>query len=36
MGYRAPKSDVDSENNGSSSVDLTGVKFDVYLAELGR
>jgi len=35
MGYRAPKSDVDSDNNGSSSVDLTGVKFDVYLANLG-
>ena len=35
MGYRAPKSDVTSDNNGSSSQDLTGVKFDVYLANLG-
>lgn len=35
MGYRAPKSDVTSVNNGSSSVDLTGTKFDVYLANLG-
>jgi hypothetical protein len=35
MGYRAPKSDLSSDNNGSSSADATGAKFDVYLADLG-
>ena len=35
MGYRAPKSDIKSSNNGSSSADPTGAKFDVYLANLG-
>jgi hypothetical protein len=35
FGYRAPKSDATSSNNGSSSADLTGAKFDVYLAEIG-
>ena len=34
-GYRAPKSDITSQNNGSSSADATGAKFDVYLANLG-
>ena len=35
MGYRAPKSDIAAESNGSSSADPTGSKFDVYLANLG-
>lgn len=35
MGYRPPKSDLSSDNNGSSSADVTGAKFDVYLADLG-
>jgi len=34
-GYRAPKSDIDSDNNGMSASDATGAKFDVYLANLG-
>jgi len=34
-GYRAPKSDTTSTNNGTSVSDLTGGKFDVYLANLG-
>jgi hypothetical protein len=35
MGYRAPKSDLTSDNTGASPSDLTGSKFDVYLTELG-
>jgi hypothetical protein len=35
LGYRAPKSDLSSDNNGASSADATGAKFDVYLADLG-
>ena len=35
MGYRAPKSDLTSDNNGSSAVDPTGAKFDVYLVDIG-
>jgi hypothetical protein len=35
LGYRPPKSDISSDNNGSSSADATGGKFDVYLADLG-
>jgi hypothetical protein len=35
MGYRAPKSDASSVNNGASSADATGGKFDVYLVDLG-
>jgi hypothetical protein len=34
-GYKAPKSDVSSTNNGTSASDLTGAKFDVYLADVG-
>jgi hypothetical protein len=34
-GYRAPKSDIDSDNNGTSATDPTGAKFDVYLTNLG-
>ena len=36
LGYRAPKSDISSDNNGSSSADATGGKFDVYLADTRR
>jgi hypothetical protein len=35
LGYKAPKSDVTSDNNGTSGSDPTGVMFDVYLANLG-
>jgi hypothetical protein len=35
LGYRPPKSDISSDNNGSSSADATGGKFDVYLADTG-
>jgi hypothetical protein len=35
MGYRAPKSDTLSTNNGANLNDLTGSKFDVYLANVG-
>lgn len=36
LGYREPKSDVSSSNNGQNiSSDPGGVKFDVYLANLG-
>jgi hypothetical protein len=35
MVYRAPKSDASSTNNGASSADPTGAKFDVYLLNLG-
>jgi hypothetical protein len=34
LGYRPPKSDITSDNNGASSAD-GGAKFDVYLADLG-
>jgi hypothetical protein len=34
-GYRAPKSDITSVDNGASASDPTGAKFDVYLAQLG-
>ncbi|HEX5470072.1 MAG TPA: MXAN_6640 family putative metalloprotease, partial [Gaiellaceae bacterium] len=35
LGYRPPKSDITSMNDGTSSADPTGAKFDVYLANLG-
>ena len=35
LGYRQPKSDTSSTNNGASTADPTGAKFDVYLANLG-
>jgi len=34
-GFRAPKSDASSANDGTSPSDPTGAKFDVYLAEIG-
>jgi hypothetical protein len=34
MGYRQPKSDASSTNNGASTADLTGAKVDVYLTNL--
>ena len=34
-GFRAPKSDSNSVNDGTSASDPTGGKFDVYLAEIG-
>jgi hypothetical protein len=34
-GFKAPKSDIDSANNGTSSSDPTGAMFDVYLAQIG-
>jgi hypothetical protein len=34
-GFRAPKSDFKSVNDGTSASDPTGGKFDVYLAEIG-
>jgi len=34
-GFRAPKSDSNSANDGTSASDPTGGKFDVYLAEIG-
>jgi hypothetical protein len=35
MGYRAPKTDITSENTGASSANVSGSKFDVYLTDLG-
>jgi hypothetical protein len=35
LGYRAPKSDITSDNNGTSASDPTGAMFDVYLAQIG-
>jgi hypothetical protein len=34
-GFRSPKSDSNSANDGTSASDPTGGKFDVYLAEIG-
>ena len=34
-GFRAPKSDSNSANDGTSASDPTGGRFDVYLAEIG-